>query len=127
VSIDDGLQLFLAILIVAAVAFDWWVYGLVQDTARVVPRIPTLDIAAWRSLGIAIGISIAAVVAIHVVILVVYDYRVLPQIAVPLLLGLAILAPTLGNIPTVRQVLRWRKAARKRLDVEPRRRWNDPT
>lgn len=92
-----------AVTLIVVVPFDWYVALRFLAVARMRPYIPLLNIAAFRSVAIAIAATIAGVLGFQSIYFAVTGERFLPVPIPTVLIAIALIVVSLPNF----YALRW--------------------
>lgn len=130
----DVLLILLAVILVIAVPFDWYAAVKLIAEARRPPSIATLNLAALRSLAIAVAATCFGVLGVSSIVFVTTGTRILPTPVPTILIAIGALVISLPNVYFLRLLEQWKREVRRfhvhsrQADnrVVPHRRHDDP-
>lgn len=103
----DAWLLVVSAVLVVTVPFDWYVAYRLTFAAWVKPRSQTLNLAAGRSIAIAVAATIAGFLGMTTIYFNVTGVRVLPQPLPAILIAIALIVISLPNVYALRLLRQW--------------------
>ena len=110
---NDVVLLAVAAVVVVAVPFDWVVAVKLTAAARGAES-PTLNLAAGRSIAIAIAATIGGVLGIHTIAFYALGVRLIPPPFPAFMIGAALIVISIPNIYAMRLLRAWSPPYRRR-------------
>ena len=103
----DAWLTIVAVVLIITVPFDWYVAYRITYAAWVKPRSQTLNLAAGRSIAIAVAATIAGFLGITTVYFNVTGVRLLPAPWGAILIAVALIVISLPNVYALRLLRQW--------------------
>jgi hypothetical protein len=91
------------------IPFDWYVAAILAKEAAIEPHIDSLTGSAFGRITVAISATLAALVAVHAVVLMRYGVRLIPTPWPVIMLFAAVFVVSLPNAYFLVLIRRWRK------------------
>ena len=112
---NDVVLLAVAAVVVIAVPFDWFVAAKLARAARGADS-PTLNLAAGRSVAIAIAATIGGVLGIHTIAFYALGIRLIPPPFPAFMIAAALIVISIPNIYAMRLLRGWTHPYRRRRE-----------
>lgn len=114
---NDAIFTVIAVVLIVLVPFDWYVAVRLTRAARIQPRSQSLNLAAGRSIAIAIAATIAGVLGFSTIYFNVTGIRLLPIPWGAILIALALFVISVPNFYAMRLLRVWSaEPPRRRVD-----------
>lgn len=106
----DAWLIVVSAVLIITVPFDWYVAYRLTFAARIKPRSQTLNLAAGRSIAIAIAATIAGFLGMTTIYFNVTGIRLLPPPWAAILIAVALIVISVPNVYALRLLRQWDSA-----------------